>query len=200
MGLCRQDQGVSSMAVSLQHGQAGDAAETPTRCQEWLSGPARQVTISSPAPRGGGKGEKGEGCPRPPPPAGSRAEGTAPLRAGASGGQLQAGPERARKGLVPLLFSQNKGSSLALLEVACSGCAALLSSDNPATQELPCSSPVEPTLRDANSFRMSCPLQRSVFRSPGWGGGDRRQQRGLPQWPWLAPASPCAQWGTCPCR
>lgn len=99
-----------------------------------------------------------------------RAEGTAPRRASATGGQLQAGQERARRGLVPLLFSQNKGNSLALLEVACSGCASLLSSDNLATWELPCSSPVEPALRDANSFRMSCPLQRSVFRSPGWGG------------------------------
>lgn len=99
-----------------------------------------------------------------------QAEGSAPLQASASGGQLQAGQERARKGLVPLLFSQNKGNSLALLEVACLGCASLLSSDNLATWELPCSSPAEPALRDANSFRMSCPLQRSVFRFPGWGG------------------------------
>lgn len=166
MGLCRQDL-VFGGAVSPWHSQAGETARTPIRCKEWLSGPARQVTGSSPAPHGGGKGEKGEDWPRPPPPAANGAEGTAPLQAGASGGQLQAGQERARKGLVPLLFSQNKGSSLALLEVACSGCAGLLSSDNPATRELPCSSPVEPALRDANSFRMSYSLQRSVFRSPG---------------------------------
>lgn len=170
MGLCRQDQGVSGRAASPRHSQGGKTGRTPRRRKERPFGPAQQVTGSSPAPHGGGKGEKGEGWPRPPPPARSRAEGTAPLQAGASGGQLQARQERARKGLVPLLFSQNKGSSLALLEVACSGCAGLLSSDNPATRELPCSSPVEPTVRDANSFRMSCPLHRSVFRSSGWGG------------------------------
>lgn len=180
MGLCRQDHGFSGGAASPQHSQAGEAAGTPTRCKQRPSGPVRQVTGSSPAASVGGKGEKGEGWPRSPPPARSGAEGTAPLQAGASGGQLQAGQERARKGLVPLLFSQNKGSSLALLEVACSGCAGLLSSDNPATWELPCSSPVEPALRDANSFRMSCPLQRSVFRSPGWGGDSGRGCHGGP--------------------
>lgn len=51
----------------------------PTRCKERPSGPTQWVTGSSPAPRVGGKGEKGEGWPWPPPPARGRAEGTAPL-------------------------------------------------------------------------------------------------------------------------
>lgn len=174
--MCRQDQGISGGAASPCHSQA---ARIPTRV--WgMQGAAVWLCLAchrlQPCSSQRWERRKGRGVAPATSSCQEGAEGTAPLRAGASGGQLQAGQERARKGLVPLLFSQNKGNSLALLEVACSGCASLLSSDNLATWELPCSSPVEPALRDANSFRMSCPLQRSVFRSPGWGG----QWWGLP--------------------
>lgn len=63
------------------------------------------------------------------------------------------------------LFSQNKGSSLALLEVACFGCAALLSSDNLATLALPCSSPGSLGLGDVNSFRTLALVHRFTFLS-----------------------------------
>lgn len=110
--MCRQGYRVSDGAVSPWHSQAGETARTLTRCKERPSDPAWHVTGSSPAPRGGGKGKKGEGWPWLSPPAGSGAERTTPLRAVQVGDSFRAGKNVPEKVLFPSCFPKTKEAAL----------------------------------------------------------------------------------------